>query len=105
MRRVLVGIDPAAQLVELARIDLVGLEQMAHQCSRAPVEQLKREHWAREFREHGGLATLRAGHALYEYARRVRPDLPTERDRTEDLAHHVALKRLLDRASRALAFR
>jgi hypothetical protein len=45
---------------------------------RAPVEQLEREHWAREFREHGGLATLRAGQALYEYARRVRPDLPTD---------------------------
>jgi hypothetical protein len=29
---------------------------------RAPVEDLKREHWAREFRERGGLATLRAGH-------------------------------------------
>lgn len=72
---------------------------------RAPVEELKREHWAREFREYGGLATMRAGHALYEYARLVRPDLPTERDRAEDLAHHVALKQLLDRASRALAVR
>jgi hypothetical protein len=28
-----------------------------------------------------------------------------ERDRAEDLAHHIALKRLLDRASPALAVR
>jgi len=73
--------------------------------NRTAVEALKREHWARQFQEHGGQATLRAGHELYEYARRVRPDIPTERDRAEDLAHHIALKRLLDRASRALAVR
>jgi len=72
---------------------------------RSAVEQLKREHWARQFREHGGLAALRAGHALYEYARRVRPDIPTEQDRADDLAHHIALKRLLDRASGVLAVR
>ncbi len=66
------------------------------------VEEAKHEHWAKVFREQGGLATMRAGHALYEHARRVRPDLPTERDRAEDLAHHIALKSLLDRASRAL---
>lgn len=71
---------------------------------RPAVEDVKREHWTRRHREHG-MATLRAGHALYEYARRVRPDIPTERDRAEDLAHHIALKRLLDRASRALALR
>lgn len=72
---------------------------------RSAVEQLKRDYWARQFREQGGMVTLRAGHALYDYARRVRPDLPTERDRAEDFAHHVALKRMLDRASRAFALR
>lgn len=30
---------------------------------RTAASQLEREHWARELREHGGLATLRAGHA------------------------------------------
>ena len=75
------------------------------QRDRSAVEQLKREHWARQFREHGGLATLRAGHELYAYARRARPDIPTDQDRAEDLAHHIALKRLLDRASRVVAFR
>lgn len=73
--------------------------------SRDEVEQKKREHWAQRSREPDGLATLRAGHALYAYARKVRPDFPTERDRAEDLAHHVELKRLLDRASHAFALR
>lgn len=85
-------------------MDPVDLRAFARR-DRSAVEQRKREHWARQFREHGGTATLRAGHALYEYARRVRPDIPTERDRAEDLAHHIALKRLLDRASRAFAVR
>jgi hypothetical protein len=61
--------------------------------------------WARAFREHGFRVTLDAGHALFEHARRLRPDFPTERDRAEDLAHHVALKRLLDRARRAFTVR
>ncbi len=95
---------PVAGALCSARMDPADLRAFARR-DRSTVEQEKREHWAREFREHGGLATLRAGHALYEYARRVRPDLPTERDRAEDLAHHVALKRLLDRASHAIPFR
>ena len=54
---------------------------------RSAVEERKREHWARQFREHGGLVAMRAGHALYEYARRVRPrarngDRLTPRSRT-----------------------
>ena len=72
---------------------------------RTAVESLKREHSAPRFQEQGGLATLRAGHTLYEYARLLRPDIPRERDRADDLAHHIALKRLLDRASRRLLAR
>jgi hypothetical protein len=72
---------------------------------RSAVEQQKREYWARMYRERGGLYTMQVGHALWEYARRVRPDIPTARDRAEDLMHHVALKERLDRASRALGFR
>ena len=48
---------------------------------------------------------VRAAHALWEHARRVRPDWPTADDRAADLDHHVHLKRLLDRAGRALADR
>jgi hypothetical protein len=73
--------------------------------ARVEVEREKRAYWARQHRERTYRATLDASYALYEHVRRIRPDFPTERDRAEDLAHHVALKRLLDRASRALAVR
>ena len=80
------------------------LRAFAHR-AHLEVEQQKREHWVRRSREGDGSATLRAGHALHAYVRQVRPDYPTARDRAEDLAHHVALKQLIDRASRALAVR
>ncbi|WP_437812025.1 hypothetical protein [Sorangium sp. So ce1078] len=73
--------------------------------SRAEVEQRKLDHWSRTYREQGFQATLQAGHALYDHARRVRPDFPTERERAEDLAHHIELKRLLERAAGAFAVR
>jgi hypothetical protein len=75
------------------------------QRARIEVEREKRAYWAKQHRERTYRVTLDASHALYEHVRRIRPDFPTERDRTEDLAHHVALKRLLDQASRALAVR
>ncbi|XYH97268.1 hypothetical protein ACMHYB_57515 [Sorangium sp. So ce1128] len=73
--------------------------------NRADVEQRKLDHWRRVYREQGSQATLQAGHALYDHARRVRPDFPTDRERAEDLAHHVELKRLLERAAGAFAVR
>jgi len=33
--------------------------------------------------------------------RRLRPDWPSPEERSEDLAHHVALKRAIDRAAGA----
>jgi hypothetical protein len=73
--------------------------------ARADVEREKRAYWARLHQDGTYRATLDMSFALYEYVRRLRPDFPTERDRAEDLTHHVALKRLLDRASRVLAVR
>lgn len=73
--------------------------------SRGEVEREKRAYWAREYAEKGYQRTVDASRALYEHVRRIRPDYPTARDRDEDLAHHVALKRLLDRASRAFGVR
>lgn len=73
--------------------------------ARVEVEDEKRAYWAKQHGDRTHRATLDASHALYEHVRRIRPDFPTERDRAEDLAHHVALKRLLDQASRALAVR
>jgi hypothetical protein len=73
--------------------------------ARAEVEHEKRAYWAKQHGERTYRATLDVSHALYEHVRRVRPDFPTDRDRAEDLAHHVALKSLLDQASRGLAVR
>lgn len=75
------------------------------QRDRTEIERLKIAHWARVYRERGEQATLEVGHLLYEQARRVLPDFPSERARAEDLACHIELKRLLDRASHALAVR
>jgi hypothetical protein len=75
------------------------------QRARGEVEREKRAYWAKQHGERTHRATLDVSRALYEHVRRVRPDFPTDRDRAEDLSHHVALKRLLDLASRALAVR
>lgn len=64
-------------------------------------ETRKQQHWAREFRQRGPAATLGVALILHEHMRLVNPDWPSESDRQEDLAHHVALKRALDRAARA----
>ena len=61
-------------------------------------EALKQEYWARELAENP-LATFEASQALWVHMRQVNPDWPTDADRQEDLAHHVALKRALDRAA------
>jgi hypothetical protein len=68
---------------------------------RERVAALKRAHHARRYRASRGAAGLDAGRVLREHVRRVRPDWPTERDRDEDLAHHLALKQRIDRAARA----
>lgn len=60
---------------------------------------LKQEHWARESAARPP-ATFEISQALWVHMRRLRPDWPTEAERREDLAHHVALKRAIDRAAR-----
>ncbi len=64
---------------------------------------LEREHWAREYARRGPTATLEVSRLLWEHMRRIRPDWPSEAERERDLAHHIALKRAIDRAARALA--
>ena len=61
-------------------------------------EALKGEHWVREL-SHNPLATFDASQALWVHMRQVNPHWPTEAERREDLAHHVALKRAIDRAA------
>ena len=65
------------------------------------VAELKRSHWAGRFRALGRNATFSAATALWKHARLVRPDWPTPHDRAEDLAHHIDLKRQIDRAAHA----
>jgi hypothetical protein len=69
------------------------------------VASLKRDHHARRHLASQGTSGLAAAQALREHARRVRPDWPTVRDREEDLAHHAALKRRIDRAAHAFPAR
>lgn len=69
------------------------------------VAALKREHHARRYRQSRGRSGLDAARALREHARKVRPDWPTARDRDEDFAQHVALKRRIDRAAHAFSAR
>ena len=64
-------------------------------------EALEQEHWARELAQRGPLATFAASQALWAHMRAVRPDWPTDDERHQDLADHIALKRLIDRAASA----
>ena len=72
---------------------------------RAAVRDADASHWAAEFKERGPAATIAASRALWEHARRIRPDWPTADDSDRDLAEHLRLKRLLDRAAHAFAHR
>ena len=69
------------------------------------VAALKRGYHARRYRLSRGTWGLDAARALWEHARKVRPDWPTARDRDEDFARHVALKQLIDRAAHAFSSR
>lgn len=67
----------------------------------AAVASLKQEHWAREFADRGSAATLEASQVLWQHMRLVRPDWPSAQERLDDLAHHVSLKRTIDRVAGA----
>ena len=61
-------------------------------------EALKQAYWARELSANP-LATFEASQALWVHMRQVNPDWPSQTERQEDLAHHIALKRAIDRAA------
>lgn len=65
------------------------------------IARSKRERLVRLFREHGSAATIRGARELFAHAKALDPSWPPSREREADLAHHVALKRALDRASAA----
>ena len=88
----------------LAHVDAADVRAYVSRCW-AAVGALKREYWTREFTSRGAVATFEASQALWVHMRAVRPDWPSNDEREADLAHHLALKRLIDRATRALAVR
>jgi hypothetical protein len=63
------------------------------------IEDQDRLHWAREYRQHGPVATMRASMALWEHLRQVRPEWPTTQDRQEDLDQHLLLIQIFQRSA------
>ena len=68
----------------------------ARQWSIAQASEL--DHWAHELAANP-LATFEASQALWVYMRQMNPDWPTDAERREDLAHHVEVKQMIDRAA------
>lgn len=68
---------------------------------RTRVGQAKRAHWARTAPDVG----VALSHALYAHARAVSPGFPSQQSREDDLAHHLHLKGLIDRAARSFSVR
>jgi hypothetical protein len=70
---------------------------------RDAVDALRRKHWAQLYRERGPEAAWQVAQALRAHMQAVRPDWPTAADRDDDLRHHVALKRQLERTRHVLS--
>jgi hypothetical protein len=85
-------------------VDSANIREFARR-NRAEVQALKQRYWAGQHRTFGSARTVQVSQALWRYMRRLRPDWPTARDRAEDLAHHLELKRKIDRAAHAFATR
>jgi hypothetical protein len=65
----------------------------------ALLRRLKDAYWAEFRRLHGPIEMFRIAEELRRQAVVMIPGWPTERDRAEDLAHHIRLAELLRRAS------
>ncbi|MCK6553531.1 hypothetical protein L6Q96_02925 [Candidatus Binatia bacterium] len=61
----------------------------------------KRRHWAHALRSRGPEALFQVALRLRDHARALQPDWPTAHERARDLADHIELKQLLDRAAHA----
>jgi hypothetical protein len=85
-------------------MDRASIQEFARR-NRAEVQASKQRYWAEQYRARGSACTIGASQALWQYMRRLRPDWPTARDRAEDLAHHIELKRMIDRAAHAFTAR
>jgi len=81
-------------------MDAEAIREFANR-NRTLVEEEKRRHWAVQYRRLGPEVTWAAGQRLREHMSVVRPDWPTAQERADDLAHHIELKRKLDRTAGA----
>jgi hypothetical protein len=61
----------------------------------------KQRYWRDEVGRRGPAAAFEAAQALWAHMQMVRPDWPSDEERRLDLAHHVELKRALDRVAGA----
>jgi hypothetical protein len=84
-------------------VDREGLRAFAERDWEA-VEASKGAYHARRHRENRD-AAFALGQALWQHARRMRPERPDVRERDADLAHHVKVKQALERADHAVARR
>lgn len=71
--------------------------------ARKPVAVAKADHWKLRHAA-DPLASMAAAHAAFEHARAV-AEFPPSHYTAADLAHHIVLKQLIDRASATLAVR
>ena len=69
------------------------------------VDASRRAHWAAVFQRQGWRVVWDAAQALLAHARSIQPTFPDNRARDADLAHHQALRAILDRATHAFTGR
>jgi hypothetical protein len=70
--------------------------------ARGAVTDAKQRYWREVAQREDGLGAFEAGQALYEHAHAL-GNFPSKAYLAEDLAHHLRLKELIDRASQAIA--
>ncbi|MCK6505073.1 hypothetical protein L6R53_17020 [Myxococcota bacterium] len=78
----------------MTRIDPADLRRYAQRDWEAPARLARAERAAQPVED-----KVRIAIALYEAAKRTRPEWPTDADRREDLEHHLRLCALLARAA------
>jgi hypothetical protein len=62
-----------------------------------------RSYWVAEYRRSGYASTQKASLALWQHMKAIRQEWPDDTERKQDLEHHIAFKKLLDRTADALS--
>ena len=69
----------------------------------ARIAEENQRYWADQYAKYGASATVRAAEQLWGHMKAIQPGWPSEAERADDLADHIRLKSLIDRASDGLA--